>query len=74
MKNLQSKTLVHLPTGNTFTVNIDVSKNTHINSYISTFNRTRKMPNMGTIGWYIIKDYITFNENRKPTKSMWDWK
>lgn len=74
MENLQSRVLVHLSTGNEFTVETIESKNTHINSYISMFNKNRKMPTIGTIGWFIIKDYIQFNENRKPTKSMWEWK
>ena len=74
MGYLQSRILVHLPTGKKFRVETIESKNTHINSYISIFNKNRKIPTIDTIGWFIIKDYIQFNENRKPTKSMWEWK
>ena len=72
MKNLQSRTLIHLPTGNTFPVKTNEGKNTIINSYISMFNSDRKVPFSG-IGLLVIRDYLNFKEFRKPTKAMWDW-
>lgn len=75
MKNYQNlKVLIHLSTGKEFVTETKESKNTHINSYISTFNRTRKIPQKDSIGYWVIKDYLNFNENRKPTKLMWVWK
>ena len=74
LQNLNQKVLVHLSTGVEYAVETNESKNTIVNSYISTFNRTRQVPSRETIGYQIIKDYLMFNEQRKPTKAMWDWK
>ena len=76
MNNNQNseKEMIHLVTGIEYPTTTKESLNTHVNSYITTFNKTRKMPSKATVGYQIIKDYINFNENRKPTKAMWIWK
>ena len=76
MKNDQNseKVMIHLATRIEYPTTTKESLNTHVGSYIATFDKTRKIPSKSTVGYQIVKDYINFNENRKPTKLMWNWK